>query len=200
VRPPRRVTRSRPPRSGALVEVLRWPLDADRRPGLLEDGRACLWLLDRGELVPDLGRSEDWARLPIDERDLHARVQRLVARAQGSTVPVPGEVSIDHGLLTFRDQRVVVSVMEADIMERLAVEPGWTVGRHELTEAVWPGEHKGDRALDRRIHTLRGRIAPLGLVIHTVRGRGFLLAAGPRPSPDPARRRATPRRTQWSSS
>ena len=42
-------------------------------------------------------------------------------------------------------------------------------------EAGWPGGALNSRLLDRRIMLLRGRIEPLGLVIRTVRGKGFLL-------------------------
>ena len=51
----------------------------------------------------------------------------------------------------------------------------WCRGSAGALEAGWPGGAPNSRLLDRRIMLLRGRIEPLGLVIRTVRGRGFLL-------------------------
>ena len=180
-------------RSGPVVEILRWPVDAGQRGDLLERGRPCLWLLDEGELAPELERLEDWARLPVDERDLHARIQRLAARAGGRAGLLPGEVEVDDdGLLTMGTCRVVVPLIEATILNRLGATPGRVVGRDELVKLVWNDDRRSDRAIDSRVHTLRGRIAPLGLTIHTIRGHGFLLAVEPEPTNEPAAKRAAP--------
>ncbi len=189
------------PDPGPAVEILRWPVDAGRRQELLAQGRPCLWLLDRGELAPELEQTEDWARMPVEERDLHSRIQRLVTRAGGRPTFQPGEIEVDEdGLLTVGDQRVVVPHIEATILNRLGEVPGRVVGRTELVRLIWDDDRRNDRAIDSRVHTLRARIAPLGLTIHTIRGRGFLLAAEPDPSNVPATERDAPRRVQWSNS
>jgi DNA-binding winged helix-turn-helix (wHTH) protein len=183
------------------VEILRWPAQAGRRGDLHGGGRACLWLLDAGELAPELGPNEDWVRLPVDERDLQARVQRLAGRATGRTGLSPHEVAVgDDGLLRFGPGRVAVPPIEATILNRLAETPERVVTRDELVKLIWNDEPRTRRVLDSRVHTLRERIAHLGLCIHTIRGHGFLLAAGPDPSKEPATRRAAPRRPSWSSS
>ena len=183
---------------GAAVEVLRWPLDAAQRSDLRARRVPCIWLLERGELPPELGDHEDWVRLPVQPRDLHVRMQRLSSGAVDSGRLVAGEVRVDpDGLLTVGQDRVVVPHLEALILNRLGATPGRVVRREELRELIWPDERRSPRAIDSRVHTLRVRIAPLGLHIHTIRGRGFLLAVEPDPSNEPAPRDA-PRRYQWS--
>ncbi len=189
------------PGPGLAVEVLRWPVDAGQRAGLLAQGRPCLWLLDRGELVPELEESEAWARLPVDAQDLQSRVQRLLARSGGSALLLPGEVRVDEdGLLTVGHQRVVVPLIEATILNRLGEAPGRVVSREDLVRIIWQDDRRNDRAIDSRIHTLRARIFHLGLTIHTIRGRGFLLAAESESTNVPASERDAPRRDPWSNS
>jgi DNA-binding response OmpR family regulator len=52
------------------------------------------------------------------------------------------------------------------------------VARQEILTTAWPHREDG-RVLDTRMHRLRNRIAPLGLTIHTVRSRGFMLDLTP---------------------
>lgn len=167
-------------RSGPVVELLRWPAQATHRDELRREGRPCVWLLDGWELPPELGPFEDWVRVPVDERDLHARMQRLAGRAgggSGSGAIGPGAVAVgDDGLLVFGGRRVVVPAVEAAILNRLGETPDRVVPRSELAQLAWSGDARSSRALDSRIHPLRGRLAPLGLAIHTIRGRGYLLA------------------------
>lgn len=188
-----------------MTEVRRWPLDAAERPALRRAGRPCLWLLERGELVPELGELEDWVRLPVDPGALHARTERLTARALDAGRLAPGEVQVDaDGLLTFGPGRVVVPQIEARILNRLGASPERVVRRGELIDLVWHERTRSARAIDSRIHTLRVRVAPLGLHVHTIRAQGFLLARRPelstptrRPTPPPAGDLS--RSHQWSS-
>lgn len=163
--------RGRTPRPGDSVEILRWPIDAGRRQQLL------------------------------DERDLLARIQRLAVQSDGPVGHQPGEVAVDaDGLLSFRDKRVVVPAIESTILNCMGEEPGRVASRTDLVAHIRPGDRKSERALDSRIHTLRTRIAPMGLTIHTIRGRGFLLAVEPDPPHEPVSRRAPSRRPEWSNS
>ena len=194
--------REHPSRSStSLVEILRWPAEAGRRGDLLDDGRRCLWVLPPGELPPELGPSEDWVRAPVDERDLHARVQRLAGRSASGLTLAPGEVTTDaDGLLVRDGVRSVIPPIEARILDRLGATPDQVVTRAELIDLVWHDDRRSARAIDSRVHTLRGRLAPLHLMIHTIRGRGFLLAAEP-PAPfESASGPATPRSDPWSNS
>jgi len=174
--------------SREAVEILRWPLDAARRDG--RRCRACLWLLPPGELPPELGADEDWIRVPADERDIHARLQRLTGRIGASGPLHPEEVSVGpDGLVERLGQRVYLPRIEASLLGRLGRTPDAVVTRRALAVAAWGDEERTGRLLDSRIFSLRGRLGPLGLAIHTIRGRGYVLSAAPAaPS-----RRARPR-------
>lgn len=156
----------------AAVQVLRWPAESAGR----DPSRPCLWLLALGELPPIAAAGEDWVRLPVDDRDLRARLQRLAGRGAGSGSLAPGEVAVD---LDGRVDRCGASVhlppIEAHILTELAAEPERVVTRSALERAIWGSDGPGGRALDSRIHSLRHRLGPLGLAVHTIRGRGFLL-------------------------
>ncbi len=185
-----------------MVDLLRWPAQAGRRRGVDGVDQPCVWLLGIGELPPELGPLEDWVRVPVDERDLHARVQRLAGRAAGHSGLVPGAVHVDDdGVLRHGDRLVVIPDIEAAILDRLGRTPEQVVSRAELSHHTWPDEHRSPRAIDSRVHTLRSRIAPVGLAIHTIRGRGFLLATDTSaPTNASASQRTSPWRTSWSSS
>jgi DNA-binding winged helix-turn-helix (wHTH) protein len=182
------------------VEVLRWPLDAAARPALRSARRPCLWLLEHGELVPELDELEDWARLPVEPPVLQVLVARLGAKVEEARRLLPGEVCVDvDGLLSFGGALVVVPQIEARILNRLGESPDQVVHRRELIDLLWHDDTRSPRAIDSRIHTLRVRVAPLGLHIHTIRGQGFLLALRPDPSTEPAASRDAPRSHPWSS-
>jgi hypothetical protein len=186
--------------SGPTTEVLRWPLDAAERPALRAARRPCLWLLERGELVPELDDLEDWVRLPVEPATLHERMQRLAARAGEAGGLLPGEVRVDpDGLLVFGPARVVVPRIEATILNRLGESPDRVVRRDQLIELLWHDDPRSPRAIDSRIHTLRVRVDPLGLQIHTIRRQGYVLARRPHPSTDPAIAGDAPRSNPWSS-
>lgn len=183
-----------------VPEVCRWPREAHRRAALTAAGRACIWLLEPGELVPELGPLEDWVRLPLDAALLQDRLDRLDARCRGQGGLLPGEVAVDgDGLCTWQGRRVVVPHVEAAILNRLGATPQRVVRRVDLQEHVWPGAVRSRRAIDSRVHTLRARLAPLGLRIHTIRGQGYLLAVDRSPTSPPAPPRPHPRSAPWSS-
>ena len=114
----------------------------------------------------------------------------------------PGMVEVDEdGILLVDGRRAIIPPIEARILNELGRRPERVVTRTELTLEIWGSDDRSDRALDSRIHTLRGRIAPLGLTIHTIRGHGFLLAAEPPPPTfASASGSATPRSNPWSNS
>ena len=177
------------------MEILRWPVEAGRRRVTLGEGRACLWILAPGELPPELGPREDWVREPVSEHELEVRTHRLAGHPMPGGALEPGVVVVDEdGILEYCGRRAIVPPVEARILNQLGRRPDRVVTRRDLAGAIWGDDDRSDRALDSRIHTLRGRLAPLHLTIHTIRGHGFLLAAEPPPpsfvsaiAPAPAR-------------
>lgn len=156
----------------ASVQVLRWPAEAVRR----DPAHPCLWLLPVGELPPLVADGDAWVRMPVAESELLERIERLAAGTGGALVA--GEVVVDaDGRVERRGVAVHLPPIEAQILATLAAHPDEVVTRATLSAAVWGDHGPGSRALDSRIHALRGHIGPLGLSIHTIRARGFLLSA-----------------------
>jgi DNA-binding winged helix-turn-helix (wHTH) protein len=55
------------------------------------------------------------------------------------------------------------------------------VSRESLADAAWPEADSSNNNLDVAMGRLRRRLDPLGLVIRTVRSRGYLLSGDSRP-------------------
>jgi hypothetical protein len=164
--------------AAVAAEILRWPADADRREELRRHGHPRLLLLDPGAAPPALGDDlEDWTWTPTDERDLFARLNRLSLRARAPGLG-PGDVIVtEEGDAVVGTVRVALPPAEASILRVLADPPGRVCSRTALEDAVWAGRPHGPRALDSRLFTLRARLEPAGLAIHSIRGRGFLLGS-----------------------
>ncbi|MEY2571479.1 MAG: two-component system, OmpR family, response regulator, partial [Acidimicrobiaceae bacterium] len=82
----------------------------------------------------------------------------------------------EHGVLRFRGHWAALSPTEVTIVERLVAAYGNVVSRRALVAAIWPDDDRRSRALDPHVHRLRNRLRALGLDVHTIRGRGFVLA------------------------
>ncbi|HEX7133080.1 MAG TPA: winged helix-turn-helix domain-containing protein [Iamia sp.] len=156
------------------VPLLRWPAEADRRAHLATAGRPRLLVLD-AEAPPPLvwDDLEDWVRAPADPVEVQSRIATLAERA--ATVATPMPVVDADGIVRWRGEWVAVPPIEARLLALLADRVGEVVRREDLVGAAWPRGLASDRTLDGRIKHLRRRLAPLGLVIRTVRGVGFLL-------------------------
>jgi DNA-binding response OmpR family regulator len=158
------------------VVVVRWPAEAARREQLVEEGVPRLLVVEDGTPPPDAGDClEDWTRAPVDEDDLRARLVALDTRARqhGGHAPVLD----DEGVLHNGHSWVALPPVEHRLMAALLDRAGAVVSRDALAKAGWPGGAPGRNALDVHVLRLRRRLAPLGLVIQTVRSRGYLLVA-----------------------
>lgn len=112
--------------------------------------------------------------MPVDERELRARVSALTSRAEHHGArPEMG----DHGLLRFRGRWVDLPPVERTVATALVERFGAVVGRDALTRRAWPERRPTRNALDVHMSRLRRRIAPPGLGVRTVRARGYLLQA-----------------------
>jgi DNA-binding response OmpR family regulator len=158
------------------VVLVRWPDERERREELRRTGRPRLLLLDDGSPAPTtVDTLEDWIRLPADELDVRARVQALELRAMGTGVSVP---SLDEdGVLRVDGSWVALPPVESRLTAALLDRYGAVVSRDALAKAGWPDGAPGRNALDVHVLRLRRRLDPLGLVIRTVRSRGYVLEA-----------------------
>jgi DNA-binding response OmpR family regulator len=160
------------------VPVVRWPEEALRRERLARDGVPRLLLLADGMDPPEIaGCLEDWIRVPASESDVRARLEGLSVRAEHHGPVAP---ALDHdGVLRFGAGWVSLPPVEARLTSALLERFGAVVSRDALSRAGWPDGAPGRNALDVHVLRLRRRLQELGLVLRTVRSRGYLLEAVP---------------------
>jgi len=155
------------------VKLLRWPAESARRERYRAQGVLRLLVIEGGVSAPVCSDvREDWVRAPISDSDLMVRVATLRAKADAHRLP-----QVDpYGVLRFAGQTSTVSRTETDLLECLVRQFGQPVPRETLQECL-PDRPGGTsrNALDLHIMRVRRRITPLGLVIRTVWGRGYLL-------------------------
>ena len=155
------------------VKLVRWPAEADRRDHYRTRGVLRLLVVEGWAAPPISGDvREDWVRAPVTDNDLRARIATLQAKARAFRSP-----KLDaNGVLRYRGQLTTLSRTETDLLARLVRDFGQTVDRDELTECLPDRPIRASRnALDLHILRLRKRVAPVGLGIRTVWGRGYLL-------------------------
>ncbi|MEA2843511.1 MAG: two-component system, OmpR family, response regulator [Actinomycetota bacterium] len=167
------------------VELLHWPGDAARRDACAERGIPCLLLLGDGPPPAGLGPLEDWIRVPAGELDLLARMRRLSGLATGTADP---PVVDEEGILHVGDLWTALSPTEAALARALSARFGNLVAREDLLAALRPPGDRRARTLDLQICRLRRRIATVGLVVSSIRNRGYVLEAAPPPRDPPGTR------------
>lgn len=161
------------------VSLLRWPAEASRRDGLAEAGLPRLLLVENGEPPPGAEDClEDWIRIPAAEDDLRLRLDALAARASHH-VPAAPDLDTD-GVLRFRSAWVPLPPVECRLTRAMIERLGAVVSREALSRAGWPEGAPGRNALDVHVLRLRRRLIQVGLVIRTVRSRGYLMEPGSR--------------------
>lgn len=158
------------------VVLVRWPDERERRDELRRTGRPRLLMVDDASPAPTTVDSlEDWIRLPADESDVRARVRALELRAIGAAEDVP---SLDEdGVLRVDGSWVALPPVESRLTSALLARFGAVVSRDALAKAGWPDGAPRRNALDVHVLRLRRRLGPVGLVIKTVRSRGYVLEA-----------------------
>ena len=156
------------------VTLLRWPAELTRRERLAADGLPRLLLVEGGELPPVVvDVIEDWIRVPAEESDIRARVATLQARFD--SIPTSAPALDDDGVIRVGASWAALPPVEARLTSALLERFGLVVSRETLTASGWPDGAPGRNALDVHVLRMRRRLAPLGLVIKTVRSRGYLI-------------------------
>jgi two-component system OmpR family response regulator len=160
------------------VELVRWPTEEDRLADLRRAKTPRLVLVPEGYAPPLTSDVlEDWVRLPASDDDVRSRVRVLSDRAQGFDELRLPELD-ENGLLRLAGRWVSLPPVELRLMMVLLDRYRAVVSRDALARAGWPDGIPGRNVLDVHIVRLRRRVAPLGLVIRTVRSRGYLLEEG----------------------
>ncbi len=154
--------------------ALRWPIEEERRRKLADAGVPRLLVIDPSALPPAVESPlEDWIRAPASEVDRAARIEVLRRRAWGRN---PDDPTVDeNGIVRTESAWASVPPVEGRLVAALIERFGAVVSRDALCAAGWPDGGAERNVLDVRILRLRRRIEPIGLVVHTVRSRGYLL-------------------------
>jgi DNA-binding response OmpR family regulator len=85
----------------------------------------------------------------------------------------------EYDVLWRGEQWARLSPTESRILAFFLTHPIRVASRRQLGNAGWPAGVPNERSVDSFIKSLRRRIAPLGLRIHTVRRHGYLLQIDP---------------------
>jgi DNA-binding response OmpR family regulator len=154
-----------------------------------ESALPVIMLTARGE-VPDrvqglrLG-ADDYIAKPFDGRELVARIQAVLRRAQSPTqLPVlrRGELVIHPAqrTATYRGRTLNLTPKEFDLLTLLASHPGLAFSRERLLDRVWGPDFQGDvRTVDSHIKNLREELGDGAAMIVTVWGIGYKLVEAP---------------------
>jgi hypothetical protein len=156
-----------------LAEVVRWPAEVERRAELARRGRPCVLVVGIDEPPPATELLEDWVREPVDPDELAARLEAVSRRACCGDAP-----TIDDGLVRHRGAWASGPPAQVGMAELLLANLGRVVGRDELARAAADsGGSTNGEAVKAAATRLGRRLAPLGLELKAVRGRGYLLHA-----------------------
>jgi hypothetical protein len=154
------------------VLLVRWP----RELAALERARRCevprLLLVEESAPPPSLeDELEDWVRLPAPRADVQARIDALARRTGRRRRP---ELD-DDGVLHLGDAWVSIPPVEARMVALLVERFGGVVPGDALAKAGWPEGLPNRNVLDVHVLRLRRRLQSVGLALHNVRRRGYVL-------------------------
>jgi hypothetical protein len=161
---------------GTAPVVLRWPAEQLTAANLATRGIPRLLLVD-GEGDPPIcvDPLEDWVRLPVDDRDVDARLLALRGRAERWFPSSPLPRLDGKGRLLRGSKWVALSPIEEQLSAALLEHYGEVVPDGELLARAWPSGEGNAAALRVQLVRLRRRIDGLGLEIRTIRAQGHLL-------------------------
>ncbi|HEX5587026.1 MAG TPA: helix-turn-helix domain-containing protein [Acidimicrobiia bacterium] len=166
---------------GTAVRLLRWPADAPERDALAARATPRLLVVPAHHPAPPVvDELEDWIREPVERSELAARCATLDERAaRRAEQPLVDEA----GLVWFRDRWTSVPPMQIPLV-RLLVERFEIVTSNRELHAAYAqgGASPHPEAVKAAVARLRGRLAPIGLVLKTVRGTGYVLDPADPPS------------------
>ena len=154
------------------MAIVAWPEERVQIDQLRAAGTPRLLLVAPDTPAPlSTDCDEDWIRLPAPEDDVRVRAAMLAARSARHT---PEPVMKGDGRLVFRGRWVALSQTEEAIAGVMLRQFGEVVDLSALVGGCGD-QPPSEAAIRVHLTRLRKRIKPLGLAIHVVHGRGYVL-------------------------
>jgi len=127
----------------------------------------------------DLG-ADDYMTKPFDLPEFEARTRALIRRGHysASASIVHGDVRFDAAArrLFHGETPIELSVRELAVAELLLTRQGRVVSKEQMIDTLFGwSEEVGSNAIEVYVHRVRRKLEPLGVVIRTVRGMGYLI-------------------------
>ena len=177
----------------ALVDELE-RLEPHRRAS---DRLVAVLLLTRGDSVDELQRgrllgADDYLQKPFSSAELVARTNGVLRRVGSAGAPpavlVFADLQLDDdaGAVRRGGELVPLTPTEYGLLRFLLANAGHVVSKAQILDHAWPYDFVGDaNVVETYVSYLRRKLHRLGPpLIHTVRGRGYVLrTAARRPVP-----------------
>jgi DNA-binding response OmpR family regulator len=128
--------------------------------------------------------ADDYIVKPFEPRELQARIESVMRRAQKENLADQSSFSL-HGLLfeenklrvSYLDQPLPLTKKEYKVFVRLAKNPGRVYSREQLVQLEWDDFYEGDaRTVDTHIKNVREKLKAVGFtkqIVETVWGIGY---------------------------
>ena len=130
--------------------------------------------------------ADDYLAKPFDGRELQARVQAILRRANALT---EGQIVIKRGNLcinttehtaSWKQRPLALSPKEFDLLTLMASHPGQAFERGRLLDRVWGTDYDGDaRTVDSHVKNLREKLGDGAGMIATVWSVGYRFVEPP---------------------
>lgn len=132
---------------------------------------------------------DDYVTKPFSNRELLARIKRVLARARRAQEPVTTNLRV-MGLeldpasmrVTADGREVRLSLTEFRLLRTFMENPDRLLTRDILLDQVWGvNSYVGERTIDVYVRRLRQALRPVGMgeLIHTLRGAGYRFTPNP---------------------
>ena len=155
------------------VRLVRWPAEAEQRADLAALDLPRIVVVGVDDPAPDLcDELEDWVRAPVDPEDLAVRAATVARRADLRMRPWVDA----HDVLWFRDRWYALADGQLPLLRVLVAQFGHAVPQDDVLAAyAAAGRSTHAEAVKTSARRLTGALAPFGLELCRVRGRGYLL-------------------------